>query len=130
VCTVVFAVKSYLGNQLIHQSGILPGAEVLGAIGSARKGVVVDGASTTLQPCQDTCPCRFEELELNGPACLLLNRGGSCADTASADEVTYVKLDQIATAQLTVDGEIEQCAVSEASLSVESEPDGPPLLRI
>jgi hypothetical protein len=59
-----------------------------------------------------------------------LNHGGSCADTASADEITDAKLDQIATAQLAVDGKVEQCAVSEASLSVEPEPDGPHLLRL
>jgi hypothetical protein len=48
---------------------------------------------------------------------------------ASADEITDAKLDQIAAAQLTVDGKIEQCAVSEASLCVKPEPDGPHLLR-
>jgi len=73
---------------------------------------------------------RFEELKLNGPASLLLNHGGSCADMASADEVADAKLDQIATAQLTVDGKVEQCSVPEAPLSVEPEPDGPHLLRL
>ena len=88
-------------------------------IGPARKSIVVDRAPTLLQPGQDTRPRRFEKLELDGSTRLLLYHHRPRADTATADEVSDANLHDIATAQLAVEGKVEQRTVPEASLSVE-----------
>jgi hypothetical protein len=45
---------------------------------------------------------------LHGPARLLLHHHRTRPDTATADEVTDANLHYIATAQLAVDGQVEQ----------------------
>jgi hypothetical protein len=48
---------------------------------------------------------------------------------ATADEVRNPDFDQVAAAQLTIDCQIEQGSVSDPSLAVKPEADGPDLLR-
>ena len=77
-------------------------------IGPAWEHIVVERATAVLQPSQHARPRRFEQLELDGPARLLLHHHRTRPDTATADEVTDTNFHYIATAQLAVDGQIEQ----------------------
>ena len=57
-------------------------------IGPAWEHIVVERATAVLQPSQHARPRRFEQLELDGPARLLLHHHRTRPDTATADEVT------------------------------------------
>ena len=81
-------------------------------VSTPREGEVVDRAPSALQPSQDARPSRFQQLELHRPAGLLLHHDCACADLATANEITDPNLHHIATAQLAVDGKIEQCPIA------------------
>jgi hypothetical protein len=57
------------------------------------------------------------------PVC---DRPGS--DLRSGNHIADLDLDQVTTAKLAVDCQIEQCSVPNASLSIKKEADGPDLL--
>lgn len=61
------------GYPLVDQSSILPGADVIGAVGPARKDELVQRAAPAFQPCQHAAAGRLGKLELNRPADLLLD---------------------------------------------------------
>jgi hypothetical protein len=65
-----------------------------------------------------------------GPAHLALENHGSGAHPPAADEVADPDFDDVAAAQLAVDGKIKHRAVAQASLAIEPEADGPDLLRL
>jgi hypothetical protein len=81
-------------------------------VSTAREDEVADRASSALQPSRDARPSRFQQLELHGPAGLLLHHDRACADLATANEISNPNLHHIATAQLAVDGKIEQCPIT------------------
>ena len=65
-----------------------------------------------------------------GRRVLLLNDDRSRANSAAADKVTDLDLDDITSAQLAVDREVKHRAIAQAALAVEPESDGPDLLRL
>jgi hypothetical protein len=75
------------------------------------------------QACPDIC-CDFE---LNRTACLLLNGHGSGSIFPSCDKTSDFHFHEIASAQLAVDCEIKQCAISHASFPIKKEADRPNL---
>jgi hypothetical protein len=103
---------------------------MFGVIGPARKGEVVERASSTFKPSTDAAAGRFKELELNRPACLLLNDDRTQADPAVADELADPDFDDVAPAELTVDRKVKHRAVAQPALSIQPEPDSPDLLRL
>jgi hypothetical protein len=82
------------------------------ATSTAREDAILGRASAALQPSQDGCPRGFEKLELDGPPRLLLHHHCARADTAAANEVADVNLHHIATAQLAIDGKIEERSIT------------------
>ena len=99
-------------------------------VGAAREGIVLKRAASVFQPGLKTGASRFEQLELDRPARLLLRDSGSRPHPAAADKLTDSDLHDVAAAQLAVDGEVEERAVAEVSFPVEPESDGPNLLRL
>lgn len=61
------------GHPLIDQPGILPGADVIGAVGAAGKNELVQRAAAALQPGQHAAAGRLGKLELDRPTSLLLD---------------------------------------------------------
>src|SRR5665213_3581031 len=99
-------------------------------VGPARENVVIERAPAALQPSQDAGSRRFKQLELYGPACLLLHHDRTHSDLAAADEVADANLDYVAASQLAIDGKVEERPVTEPSFTVEPEPYRPHLLRL
>jgi hypothetical protein len=117
-------------HPLVHQPGTPPSADVLRSIGSAWEGVVVKRATSVFQPGLVTGARRLEQLELDRSARLFLHNRGSGPNTAAADEFTDPDFHDVAASQFAVDGKIEQCRVTQPSLSIEPEPDRLYLLRL
>ena len=95
---------------------------------SAREGVILKRATAALQPGQDARPRRFEQFELHGPARLLLHHDGAGADMATANEITDPNFHHIATAQLAVDGQVEQRSITWLSFPIKPKAYSPHLL--
>jgi hypothetical protein len=70
------------------------------------------------------------DLELHWPLRLLLHDDCAGGDMAALDDIVYAKRDQIASAQLAINGEIEQCEISVLMIQLQSNPNGPDLLRL
>jgi hypothetical protein len=49
----------------------------------------------------------LEEIELNGPTCLRLQHDTGRADPTATDNIADFDFDDVASAQLAVDGEVE-----------------------
>ena len=99
-------------HPFVDEPGILPRADMIGTINSAWEGVVVETASSTFEPGEQTATGRLEELELNGAAGFLLDYDSSRANPGAADQVADLDLDDVAPAQLAVDREIEHRAIA------------------
>jgi len=70
---VILRAQPNPGHPLIDQPGILPGADVIGALSPARKDELVQRAAVALQSSQYAAASRLGKLELDRPASLLLN---------------------------------------------------------
>ena len=73
MCPVFLRAQSNRRNPFIDQSRALSGAEVTAAVNSAWEGVVVDTATTSFEPREQTCPRACGDLELDRPTGLLLD---------------------------------------------------------
>lgn len=67
---------------------------------SAREHKVVQRPASTLQPLKQARPRRFEQLELHGPASLLLDDDGSLPNATTAYQLADPDFDEITAAQL------------------------------
>ena len=112
VGAIVLPEQSNPGYPLINKSCILPGADMLGVIDPARKDKVVKGASATFKPSQDAGAGGLQELELDRPTGLLLDDDCSGTNPTTPDKVADLDFDDVATAQLAVDREIEHRTVA------------------
>jgi hypothetical protein len=96
-------------------------------IEAARKGEVDDRAAAPLDPCEQTRACIVFQLELDGPACLLLHDHCASADAPPADKIADLDLHDIAAAQLAIDRQIEKRSITKAPMLIEEEPYCPDL---
>jgi hypothetical protein len=99
------------------------------AVDPAREYKVVERAASTFKPREDAGASGLKKLELNGAASLPLDDDCSGPNPTTADEVADPNLDDVTAAQLAVDREVKHGAVSDPSLAVKPEADGPDLLR-
>jgi len=76
-------------------------------------------------PGGDCVPRLLGDLKLHGPLGLLLHHNRAGRDVTSLDHIVDVKPDQIAPAQLAVDGKVEQCAFPGLMIQLQLNPDGP-----
>jgi hypothetical protein len=74
---VVLRAQSDPGDPFVDEPRVLPRANMIGMINPAREGKVVESASSTFEPCEQTATGRLEELELNGAAGFLLKYDSS-----------------------------------------------------
>jgi hypothetical protein len=86
------------------------------AVCSARKDEVLERTASPFKPCQQACPCGFEQLKLHWPAGLLLEYGSPLSDAASAHKLSDAQLHQITATQFAVDRKVEHGAISETML--------------
>lgn len=89
---------------------------------------LVKRAVSAFQPSHDAGARVFQQLESHGPPGLALSDDGARADAPAADEVADSESDNIAAAQLAVEGEVDHGVVAYAPLVV-PKAYGPDLLR-
>jgi hypothetical protein len=129
VGAVILPDQSDRGYLFINQSGILPGANMIGMINAAWKHIVIQRAFTTFKPSQDTSTGGLKELKLDWPAGLLLDNDGSRTNLTTADKIADFDFDYVAAAQLAVDREIEHGTIANTVRATQPEPDRPDLLK-
>lgn len=118
------------GYPFVDKPGILPGAEMTTVINPAWKDVIVHSAAPSLKPRQQAGPGIGEKFELNRPTRFLLHDDGPRSDLPSADDIANFHADNVATAQLAVDSEVEKGTVPQAAALIEGEADLPNLLGL
>jgi hypothetical protein len=91
------------------------------------KRIITDTARTPLEPGEKAGPNIAGEFELDRTSGLLLNHHCPGSNFRPRDQVTGLDRDQIASAELAVDREIEQRTVSNPSFSIQEETDCPDL---
>src|ERR1700690_1371351 len=69
------ATKADAGDPLVHETGILPCAQVLSLIYTAGEHEVIAAASPSFEPCEHAGSCRLKEFELHWPTGLLHDDG-------------------------------------------------------
>ena len=69
------------------------------------------------------------DLKLHRPLGLLLHDNRARGDVTALDHIVDAKPDQVASAQLAVDGEVEQREFPGSMIQLQSNPDGPDLLQ-
>jgi hypothetical protein len=79
---------------------------------------VIERTTPAFQPRQEAGASGFEELELHRPLGLSLDDDGPRTDVAAADKLANSQLDDVAAAQLAVDGKVEHGAVAYPPLLV------------
>jgi len=126
--SVVFWAQSDPGHPLINKSSILPSADMVGMINSARKDELVKRTTSTFEPSLYADATGLKEFELNRPAGLLLNHDRARSNPAAADKVADFGFHDVTPAQLTIYSQIEHCAVTQPVFAVEPKPDSPNLL--
>ena len=70
------------------------------------------------------------QLELHGLPGLLLHDGRAMPGRGVDDELADAQLHEVTSAQLAVNGEVEQCQVTDAALALKGEADGPDLFEL
>src|SRR5258708_6201262 len=73
--SVILRTQSDPGHPLVNKSSILPSADMIGVIDTAREDELVKRAASAFEPGQNAAAGGLKELELNGPAGLLLADG-------------------------------------------------------
>ena len=125
---ILAAHQTYPSHPFIYEPGILAGAQMVAVINSARKHVIIHRSASPIEPRQQTGTSIRQQLELNGPTCLLLHDDRTGSDLAATDQVADLHLNEVAAPQLTVDSKVEKRSVSHSAALIEVEPDFPNLL--
>ncbi len=91
------------------------------------KGIVIDCSSPSLKPGKQTSSDLSRNFELHGSSSLLLDDHCPSSNVVAGDECPDFQLNQIAAAELAVDGKIEKRPISYPSFTVEEKADCPDL---
>ncbi len=126
---VILPAQSDPGDPFVDEPGVLSGADMSGLVNPARKCKVVESAASPFKPSEDARPGRLKKLELHRSPGFALDNDRPGPNPTAADEVARPDLDDVAAAQLTINGEVKHGSVANSTVMVEPEPDGPDLLR-
>jgi len=113
----------------MYDAGVLPRRDVRLAPQTTWKEEPAAYECVIGEPIADCCLGLFGDLKLDWPAGLSLNDAGAVSYLAANANVVDAQPHEVATAQLAVDGEIEQCEVAPTPLKLEPNADCPDLLR-
>jgi hypothetical protein len=102
-------------HPFIHETGILPDADVAVVISTAWEDMIVYCATTAFEPCQQTGSSIWQEFEMYRTACFLLHYDRARPDLTAIDDVADLHSSKVAATQLAVDPQVEQCAITQAA---------------
>src|SRR4051794_857533 len=117
-------------NPGLHDPRVLTGREVRLHSKAAREKIAPAPEIDFGQPIADRGPRLLRDLELDWSPGLLLDHGPAVSHPATGAHVLDSYRDEIAAAQLAVDGEVEQGKVALSTLKLKPNPDCPDLLRL
>ena len=118
VCSIVLAPQTNRGHPFVNKPGILSSAEMIGVVDPTGEGIVIDRSSPPPKPGKHASPDLSRDLELYGTSGLLLNDHGTSSNFRACHKGSNFDLNEIAAAELAVDGKIEQRSISYSPLSV------------
>lgn len=127
---VVLRAQADGNDPFIDQPCILPSTEMHGWIAATGKNEIVKRPNASFEPGEKARARGLHDLKLNGFAGLLLNDDRARLDRAAADDITDLQFHQVATTQLAVDGEVEQCAIPEPLFVIKVKSDRPDLRHL
>jgi hypothetical protein len=104
---------------------VLARAQMRLAVDSARKDAQTSICGTRCQPVLQRGAGLFRDFELDRTASLVLDNCRSVSHKTANGDVIDSKADEIATAKLAVDGEIEHRQIAFAALDLKSDTNGP-----
>jgi hypothetical protein len=105
--------------------GVLPGRKMGRLRNAAWKEVLLRLQMGRRDPGVDRVPCLLGDFKLHRPLGLLLYDNRPRRNPSALDDIVDAKPDQIAPAQLAVDGEVEQCEFAGSMIQLQANPDGP-----
>lgn len=106
----------------------MPFAQVADIVLTASEEIVANRSTSTLEPRRQRRPDIGGEFELHRTIGLLLDDDCSMANVRTRDDIADFDLDQIATAQLAIDRQVNQCLVSKATFAIKMKANRPYLL--
>src|ERR1022692_13486 len=110
-------------------SGMLPGRKMWRLRNAAWKEELLRLQVGRRDPGGDRVPRLLGDLKLHRSLGLLLHDNRAGGDATALDHIMDAKPDQIAPAQLAVDGEVEQREFPGSMIQLQSNPDGPDLFQ-
>jgi hypothetical protein len=123
------AIKSSTFDPLMHDACVLPGRDVRMVMNPAWEKILPGAELGVGHPVAHRGPRLLGNLELDGPACFLLDHSGAVPDMPSYADVVDPEPHQIASAQLAIEGEIEQSEIAATIFKLQPNADRPDLLR-
>ena len=113
----------------MHDARVLARREVRLIVDAAREDVGASILWSRVQPLLQRDAGLLHDLELNRTAGFVLDNRRSVSHVAACRDVVDPKADEVAAAQLAVDGEVEQREIALAVLNLKSDPYGLDLFR-
>src|SRR5260221_8965847 len=98
--SVILRAQSDRGHPLVNKSSILPSADMIGVIDTAREDELVKRAASAFEPGQNAAAGGLKELELNRPGGLLLGDEREGPHPTAADKIADLGLHDLTPAQL------------------------------
>jgi len=92
--------------------------------------MIVDVSAAPLEPFSQAGTTICHHLELNRSASLLLDDGRAISNGRATYKISNPDLHDVATAQLTVDCEIQKGPIPQSSVFIEKETNGPDVARL
>jgi hypothetical protein len=127
---VVGAVKTQLVDPVPEDPGVLPSAEMRGVVEPAGKQEVFLLQSGKLDPRLNGLPGGRRDFELHWALRLVLDDDGARRHLVAMAHVSDFEADQVASAQLAVDAEVEQRQFAHPAFHLQSDAQGPDVLEL
>jgi len=118
-------VETNAGDPFTDEARVLPGGEAVRVATATREQELPRPPSFQLEVVVNRLPGLFGDLEPDWAPGLPLSNSRPVEGVAIRRHVLYAYGDDVAAAQLTVDGEIEHCEVTCAPVELQFGPDGP-----
>ena len=113
----------------MHDARVLPGRQMWLVVDAARKDIEASICRAHVQPVLQRGSGLFRDLKLNGSAGLMLDNRRPVSHAAAGSYVIDPNADEIAAAQLAIDGEVEHRQIAFVALNLKSDTNGPDLFR-
>ena len=130
MCPVLGTVKAQLINPVTKYPGVLPSSQVGRIVEPAREKVVIGFQCRLLDPSLQGLPGDCRDLELHRALGLVLHDDGSGGHLITMGHITHFERNQVTSAKLTVDAEVEECELTDPTFHLKTYSQGPDVLHL